>query len=45
MDMLEVADPDAVHAVRLFIRKQLASELKDELVNTVLFAVLRMPHS
>ncbi|KAL7160059.1 hypothetical protein ABFS83_01G069400 [Erythranthe nasuta] len=35
MDMLEVADPDAVHAVRTFIRKQLASELKQELINTV----------
>ncbi|KAL8064132.1 hypothetical protein ABFX02_01G071700 [Erythranthe guttata] len=35
MDMMEVADPDAVHAVRTFIRKQLASELKQELINTV----------
>lgn len=35
MDMMEVADPDAVHAVRSFIRKQLASELKQELHNTV----------
>ncbi|KAG8374988.1 hypothetical protein BUALT_Bualt10G0052800 [Buddleja alternifolia] len=35
MDMMEVADPDAVHAVRTFIRKQLASELKQELLNTV----------
>ncbi|XP_076945452.1 puromycin-sensitive aminopeptidase-like [Bidens hawaiensis] len=35
MDMMEVADPDAVHAVRKFIRKQLASELKQELVNLV----------
>ncbi|KAI3453728.1 hypothetical protein Pfo_010391 [Paulownia fortunei] len=35
MDMMEVADPDAVHAVRIFIRKQLASELKEELLNTV----------
>ncbi|KAK9067970.1 hypothetical protein SSX86_012081 [Deinandra increscens subsp. villosa] len=35
MDMMEVADPDAVHAVRKFIRKQLASELKQELLNLV----------
>ncbi|XP_010255303.1 PREDICTED: puromycin-sensitive aminopeptidase-like [Nelumbo nucifera] len=35
MDMMEVADPDAVHAVRSFIRKQLASELKAELLSTV----------
>ncbi|KAI9401268.1 hypothetical protein POPTR_001G102126v4 [Populus trichocarpa] len=35
MDMMEVADPDAVHAVRSFIRKQLASELKAEFLRTV----------
>ncbi|KAM3321725.1 puromycin-sensitive aminopeptidase isoform X1 [Capsicum chacoense] len=35
MDMMPVADPDAVHAVRTFIRKQLASELKQELLITV----------
>ncbi|KAL5718632.1 membrane alanyl aminopeptidase [Ranunculus cassubicifolius] len=35
MDMMEVADPDAVHAVRSFIRKQLASELKPEFLSTV----------
>ncbi|KAJ9147935.1 hypothetical protein P3X46_030048 [Hevea brasiliensis] len=35
MDMMEVADPDGVHAVRTFIRKQLASELKSELLTTV----------
>lgn len=35
MDMMEVADPDAVHAVRSFIRKQLASELEEELIRTV----------
>ncbi|KAI5655461.1 hypothetical protein M9H77_32648 [Catharanthus roseus] len=35
MDMMEVADPDAVHAVRSFIRKQLASELKEEFISTV----------
>lgn len=35
MDMMEVADPDAVHAVRTFIRKQLASELKQEFLKTV----------
>lgn len=35
MDMMEVADPDAVHAVRSFIRKQLASELKAEFISTV----------
>lgn len=35
MDMMEVADPDAVHAVRSFIRKHLASELKAEFLCTV----------
>ncbi|CBI34650.3 hypothetical protein VitviT2T_001949 [Vitis vinifera] len=35
MDIMEVADPDAVHAVRSFIRKQLASELRAELLSTV----------
>ncbi|KAI3804450.1 hypothetical protein L1987_25998 [Smallanthus sonchifolius] len=35
MDMMEVAYPDAVHAVRKFIRKQLASELKQEFLNLV----------
>lgn len=33
--MMEVADPDAVHAVRTFTRKQLASELKAEFISTV----------
>ncbi|WVZ26360.1 hypothetical protein V8G54_004904 [Vigna mungo] len=37
MDMMEVADPDAVHAVRTFIRKQLASELRSEFRTTVLY--------
>ncbi|KAK1260755.1 hypothetical protein QJS04_geneDACA002053 [Acorus gramineus] len=35
MDLMEVADPDAVHAVRSFIRKQLALQLKMEFVSTV----------
>ncbi|XP_056850552.1 puromycin-sensitive aminopeptidase [Raphanus sativus] len=35
MDMMAVADPDAVHAVRNFVRKQLASELKTELLKIV----------
>ncbi|KAI3855576.1 hypothetical protein MKX03_006614 [Papaver bracteatum] len=35
MDMMDVADPDAVHAVRSFIRKHLASELKTEFLKTV----------
>ncbi|KAL9167532.1 hypothetical protein ABFS82_05G104300 [Erythranthe guttata] len=35
MDIMEIADPDAVHAVRTFIRKQLATELRDEFLNTV----------
>ncbi|KAK4488308.1 hypothetical protein RD792_004064 [Penstemon davidsonii] len=35
MDMMEVADPDAVHSVRSFIWKQLATELKQEFINTV----------
>ena len=37
MDIMEVADPDAVHAVRSFIRKQLASELRAELLSTVCY--------
>ncbi|KAJ4954357.1 hypothetical protein NE237_011140 [Protea cynaroides] len=35
MDMMEVADPDAVHAVRNFVRKKLASELKAEFLSMV----------
>lgn len=35
MDMMEVADPDAVHAVRTFIRKQLANALKAEFLTAV----------
>ena len=35
MDMMGVADPDAVHAVRTFIRNQLASELRSEFLSTV----------
>ncbi|GAB2273903.1 Puromycin-sensitive aminopeptidase [Dionaea muscipula] len=35
MDMMDVADPDAVHAVRVFIRNQLASELKNEFLSMV----------
>lgn len=38
MDMMTVADPDAVHAVRTFIRKQLASELKQEFLITVIIS-------
>ncbi|KAG8087612.1 hypothetical protein GUJ93_ZPchr0010g8359 [Zizania palustris] len=35
MDMMPVADPDAVHAVRTFIKKELALQLKDDLLATV----------
>ncbi|OMO86030.1 Peptidase M1, alanine aminopeptidase/leukotriene A4 hydrolase [Corchorus capsularis] len=35
MDMMEAADPDAVHAARAFIRKELASQLKSEFLSTV----------
>lgn len=35
MDMMEVADPDAVHAVRNFIKKELALQLKDDLLAAV----------
>ncbi|CAH9089838.1 unnamed protein product [Cuscuta epithymum] len=35
MDMMTVADPDAVHAVRTFIRKQIAAELKEDLIRTI----------
>ena len=33
--MMPVADPDAVHAVRTFIKKELAFELKDDLLAAV----------
>lgn len=33
--MMEVADPDAVHAVRSFIKKQLALQLKNDFLSTV----------
>ncbi|KAH0462992.1 hypothetical protein IEQ34_007574 [Dendrobium chrysotoxum] len=36
MDLMEVADPDAVHAVRSFITKQLAFHLKEEFLSTVI---------
>ncbi|XP_074264804.1 puromycin-sensitive aminopeptidase-like [Silene latifolia] len=35
MDLMDVADPDAVHEVRTFIRKQLALQLKSEFLSTV----------
>ncbi|KAA3449424.1 puromycin-sensitive aminopeptidase [Gossypium australe] len=35
MDMMEVAEPDAVRAVQIFIRKEIASQLKSEFLNTV----------
>ncbi|KAK2385136.1 Peptidase M1 family protein [Trifolium repens] len=35
MDLMKVADPDAVHTVRSFIRKQLARELRSEFLSTV----------
>ncbi|KAF0898438.1 hypothetical protein E2562_007274 [Oryza meyeriana var. granulata] len=35
MDMMPVADPDAVHAVRSFIKKELALQLRDDLLSTV----------
>ncbi|KAE9614127.1 putative cytosol alanyl aminopeptidase [Lupinus albus] len=35
MDLMEVADPDAVHAVQTFIRKQLASELRAQFLDIV----------
>jgi len=38
MDMMDVADPDAVHAVRCFIKKQLALHLKEEFLTAVSFA-------
>ena len=33
--MMEVADPDAVHVVRNFIKKELALQLKDDLLAAV----------
>lgn len=35
MDLMEVADPDAVHRVRRFVIKQLASELRAEFLRAV----------
>ncbi|KAJ1292789.1 hypothetical protein BS78_01G017300 [Paspalum vaginatum] len=35
MDMMEVADPDAVHAVRNFIKQELALQLKEDLLAAV----------
>ncbi|KAF8654024.1 hypothetical protein HU200_062167 [Digitaria exilis] len=35
MDMMAVADPDAVHAVRNFTKKELALQLKDDLLAAV----------
>lgn len=37
--MMAVADPDAVHAVRTFIKKQIALSLKEDLLATVSFAI------
>jgi aminopeptidase N len=34
-DLMEVADPDAIHTVRRFIIKQIAASLREELLNTV----------
>uniref|UniRef100_A0A804IBX8 Peptidase M1 family protein n=1 Tax=Musa acuminata subsp. malaccensis TaxID=214687 RepID=A0A804IBX8_MUSAM len=36
MDMMTVADPDAVHAVRVFIKKQISLNLKEDLLATVI---------
>ena len=33
--MMPVADPDAVHAVRTFIKKEIAFQLKDDLLAAV----------
>lgn len=35
MDMMDVADPDAVHAVRTFIKKELALQLKADFLRIV----------
>ncbi|RLN05000.1 puromycin-sensitive aminopeptidase [Panicum miliaceum] len=35
MDMMAVADPDAVHTVRNFLKKELALQLKDDLLAAV----------
>jgi aminopeptidase N len=40
MDMMQVADPDAVHAVRTFIRKQLALQLKQQFLAAVSLSFL-----
>lgn len=39
---MEIADPDAVHAVRSFIKKQLALQLKEEFLATVSFRLCIM---
>lgn len=35
MDLMKVADPDSVYAVRTFIRKELALQLKEQFLMTV----------
>ncbi|XP_024366624.1 puromycin-sensitive aminopeptidase isoform X1 [Physcomitrium patens] len=34
-DLMEVADPDAIHTVRRFVIKQIAASLREELLSTV----------
>ena len=36
MDLMEVADPDAVHAVRSFIRKELDRQLNEGFLSTII---------
>lgn len=35
MDLMEVADPDAVHTVRQFVVKEIAGSLRQEFLDTV----------
>lgn len=35
MDLMEVADPDAVHTARRFVVKEIASSLREELLDAV----------
>lgn len=40
-DLMEVADPDAIHTVRRFIIKEIAANLREELLRTVCLVPIR----
>jgi len=42
-DLMDVADPDAIHTVRRFIIKEIAANLREDLLHTVcLFVILSL---